>query len=636
MTLGLATSCNFLDVVPEGKATEADLFKTHVQADNFAASLYFYMPNRFGLQTSVEIAGGGDMMSSHYGGVRYFKWKSLIYNDYESPSNTYYAMWSQAGTHPSGFVSYAIWTGIRNAYMLLEHCDGVADASEAEKSRWKGEAYWIIAYMHQTLLEYYGPVILVKEMVDLNADMNEPRAPYLECVQFISDMYDKAAEYLPSTQSSSNIGRATKTLALALKSRVWMYAASPLINGNSEYYADFKNPDGTHLIPQTEDKELWKTAMDAAEAAIQQGERDGFKLYTKAAGTDDFTRGYNNYRETFLGAPGASMFYNQDEHLFSYLNRSSYNVKCWGPRYNYAGKYSAYDKNNSKDGKYQYYNQGWRGYFVPTLETVEIFLSKNGLPMDVDPETKDLNLYSIAPGDETVLLHRNREPRFYASIGYDRGEFDIDGKTITLECRYGERSQNDMKSSSEYQSCSGYYVKKWVKKEDTFNYENDEWTFTQFAYPYIRFAESYMDYVEAEVMYKGSLSAKGLSYLNKVRNRAGLPNFEDSWAKVGGMPTGQQLIDVIRQERMAEFVFEGRWWHDVRRWKMLDKYLLHSAHGWNLAGSTAEEFYKVVEIDNYLPGDTQKRTFEIPRNIWLAIPQTEININPNLVQNPGY
>ena len=53
--LGMATSCNFLDVIPSGKATEDDLFKTHVQADNFAASLYYYMPNRWYFQSSLEM-----------------------------------------------------------------------------------------------------------------------------------------------------------------------------------------------------------------------------------------------------------------------------------------------------------------------------------------------------------------------------------------------------------------------------------------------------------------------------------------------------------------------------------------------------------------------------------------------------
>ena len=126
--------------------------------------------------------------------------------------------------------------------------------------------------MHQTLLEYYGPIVIVDHLIGLQEEINWERKPYLECVQFISDMYDEAAKYLPAKHASNFVGRATKTSALALKSRVWMQAASPMVNGNSEWYGDFKNSDGTHLMPQTYDKELWKKALDAAEEAIQQGE----------------------------------------------------------------------------------------------------------------------------------------------------------------------------------------------------------------------------------------------------------------------------------------------------------------------------------------------------------------------------
>ena len=106
LSFGLSvSSCDFLDVIPEGSATMEDLYKTHVQADNFVSSLYWYMPNRFYFQSSLDICGG-DMMSGHYGLVRYFKWKSMVYDDMESPSNTYVAMWSQSATnYPSGAIT---------------------------------------------------------------------------------------------------------------------------------------------------------------------------------------------------------------------------------------------------------------------------------------------------------------------------------------------------------------------------------------------------------------------------------------------------------------------------------------------------------------------------------------------------
>ena len=110
------------------------------------------------------------------------------------------------------------------------------------------------------MLEYYGPLILADHLISMNEDMQVARVPYLDCVLFISDTYDKAAGYLPATQSNDYYGRATSVLAKALKARLWLYAASPLINGNA-WYAGFTNTDGTPLIPQKHDPELWKKAI---------------------------------------------------------------------------------------------------------------------------------------------------------------------------------------------------------------------------------------------------------------------------------------------------------------------------------------------------------------------------------------
>ena len=117
--VGMVTSCDFLDVIPSGKATQDDLFKTHVQADDFAASLYYYMPNRWYFQSSLEMCGGGDMVSSFYGAVRYFKWKSLVYDNQETASNTYVRMWSTTTPAGEGAVSYNVWGGIPEKCIYL-------------------------------------------------------------------------------------------------------------------------------------------------------------------------------------------------------------------------------------------------------------------------------------------------------------------------------------------------------------------------------------------------------------------------------------------------------------------------------------------------------------------------------------
>ena len=134
-----------------------------------------------------------------------------------------------------------------------------------------------------------------------------PRTPYDDCVKFIADCYDKAAGLLPETVVPAELGMPTKMAALSYKARLLLYAASPLVNGNPDYVG-FNNPDGTPLMNTTYDREKWKLAMDAAEAAIQLSEKSGqnggkqnYYLYTNIDSTlDEFEQGVKNYHGAFV------------------------------------------------------------------------------------------------------------------------------------------------------------------------------------------------------------------------------------------------------------------------------------------------------------------------------------------------
>src|SRR5690606_33642779 len=101
--------------------------------------------------------------------------------------------------------------------------------------------------------------------------LNLPRNSYDECVEYIVHELDLAAQDLPThftTQTNlAEYGRATKVAAMALKSRVLLYAASPLFNGNTDY-ANFKNPDGKQLVNQQYDVQKWAKAAAAAKDVI--------------------------------------------------------------------------------------------------------------------------------------------------------------------------------------------------------------------------------------------------------------------------------------------------------------------------------------------------------------------------------
>ena len=630
-----AASCDFLDVVPEGSPTQDDIYKTQAQAEKMLFMVYGKCPDLFHAQAMPDLSGGDDLISSYYGSVRYFSWKSLVYaTSQESSTNTYFNMWGTTSGLPTGNYSYNIYEGIRYAYNFLNNIGSVPDISEANLRYWSGEAHFLIAHLHQILLEYYGPIVLAREEIDLNApasSVNVPRSTYDECVNFIEEEFRKAADMLPDYWGPIAYGRAIKATALAYRARLLLYAASPLVNGNSEFYADFVNKDGTHLINQTYDAEKWKRAMDAAKEAIDCVEASketgaytmddrqlGLSVSKSTSTTDPFELGRANYTYIFTGDGNATQFLNQNEYLMS-LNKSgsiTYTQKQFG----------CHLANN-----YTKVSGAYRGYLCPTFEAVQMYYTRNGLPWEDDPETKDIDPLAYNKAAGTVEMHLHKEPRFYASVGYDRGKYAINGEEFILKCRAGEMQGSVLDASKEYQSCTGYILKKWIHRQSAFNYDTKSWTYRKYAYPYIRLAELYLSYAEADFEYNGSLSDASLNYLNLVRRRSGLPDFKDSWSLAGGIPTGDELRKVLHRERSIELLMEGMRYHDLRRWKEAGEAMSRRPKAWNLDGRTAADFYRVSTMK-----ESGVRTFESPKTYWMAIPLSEININYNLVQNPGY
>jgi len=577
--------------------------------------LQTYMPNLIGYDWSPDQFAGDDFITGARGTTYYFSSKSLLYNE-ETSSNTYFGRWEPSSV--SGGTNYDIYRGIRYCYYMLDNVYKVPVISPENADRYAGEAWFLIGYYHQCLLEYYGPVIVVK----IDAPEEEifvPRTPYDDCVKFIADCYDKAAGLLPETVVPAELGMPTKMAALSYKARLLLYAASPLVNGNPDYVG-FNNPDGTPLMNTTYDREKWKLAMDAAEAAIQLSEKSGqnggkqnYYLYTNIDLTlDEFEQGVKNYHGAFV-----DQLWNGEEFIMAKgAETGIQNIQRYGGPRSIAGDMS----------------KGWKTTCVPTMEAVEMYYTKNGLPLEDDPLTKDADLYRVAPGDSTALLHRNREPRFYACIGFDRGTFEIDGTTITLKLRGGELHGSTLKETDEYQSCTGYVCQKWISRTSYYDKSLNTYTYTRYAYPYLRLAELYLSYAEADFEYNGSLSGKSLEYINRVRRRCGLPDFEDSWALAGGIPSGQKLRKVLHQERSIEFLFEGRRFHDLRRWKEAPEVMNKQPRSWNRDAKTQDDFYQVIQAAQ----GGRVRVFESPKSYWLAIPLNQINKNPQLVQNPGY
>jgi hypothetical protein len=118
-------------------------------------------------------------------------------------------------------------------------------------------------------------------------------------------------------------------------------------------------------------------------------------------------------------------------------------------------------------------------------------------------------------------------------------------------------------------------------------------------WPVYRYAETLLLYAEAENEANGPANA--FAAINAVRARAGLP-------PLAGLSQAQ-FRDAVRQERSWELAFESKRLFDLKRWGLYNQ---------------------------VIGADPVSKTGWKPTNLWAAIPQHEIDINPKIVQNPGY
>ena len=127
------------------------------------------------------------------------------------------------------------YTGIRRANMFLSKIDLVPATPEL-KIQWKAEARFLRAYFYFELVKRWAGVPLIGDKIfGLNDNVNLKRNTVDECYDYILSEIEAIKDLLlPETVTDQNIGRANKGAALALKSRILLYRASPLLNPNAD------------------------------------------------------------------------------------------------------------------------------------------------------------------------------------------------------------------------------------------------------------------------------------------------------------------------------------------------------------------------------------------------------------------
>ena len=379
MLAGLFSCDNYLDIVPDQTQQVDLLFERKEVAYTALATCYAYLPKNDGVYTSFMTMSDEitTPISKETDGVRIMKGQ-------QSASNPKFGLWS--GWSDQG----SLWEGIRHCNILIENIHNVVDMSEEEMNSWAAEAKFLKAYYHFLLFTYYGPIPIVDENLPISASDNEvrvKRSTVDQSVDYIVQTIDDAILDLPVRELSSNdLGRIDQVIAKSTKSRVLLYAASPLFNGNSEMYSGFINEDGEHYFNQTYDQTKWDLAKDASLDAINAALENGVGLY-------EFSSTPPNYEDE----------YEESEFLRTLYDLKYTIVDKWNSELIWGNSNPVRDNDwwqmqaacMMKNPSASSVEAAWQ-WIAPTLRIAELFYTENGLPIDQDLSYDFQNRFNTA------------------------------------------------------------------------------------------------------------------------------------------------------------------------------------------------------------------------------------------------
>ena len=265
----------YFDINTRDQATLEDVMSRSTAVRQYLAHLYAYIPNDENLRGNE---GGTSLRSDEalHGKSQWeTNWYKVRRGEYSSAS---------AKDVSTGNYWKKFYEAINECTIFIDNLHYDKEDSEKLVRCMEGEARFLRAYYYFCLFRHYGPVFLWKDgegnpVASDQSIMGEDidRNTVEENVNFMVKELDRAIELLPVSigdviSAYSNAGRATKGAAMALKTRLLLYAASPLYNGQNGtgMYDGFVNSKGQALFPEY-DATKWTKVHDAALELINLG-----------------------------------------------------------------------------------------------------------------------------------------------------------------------------------------------------------------------------------------------------------------------------------------------------------------------------------------------------------------------------
>lgn len=263
---------------------------------------------------------------------------------------------------------------IRRCNDAIEGINNKSSLPDAITDPLKGQFFFLRAYVYLRLVSLYGGVPLVLKPADINGDeLNVPRSKTSECIASIASDLDSAAYYLPKLWTGANIGRITRSTALAYKGKALLFWASPQFNpGNNA--------------------DRWTAAYNACKAAHDSAVADGYILFP-------------NYANIFV----------TEDHREVMLVRKHDAVTVSPGR----GTNTEYITRPNSE------SNGGGGSNQPTWNLVQAYTMRNGLPIT-----------NAASGYNATMFWQNRDPRLDMSVAYNGAPWPLSAKAARKQWSY--------------------------------------------------------------------------------------------------------------------------------------------------------------------------------------------------------
>ncbi|MDR0698197.1 MAG: RagB/SusD family nutrient uptake outer membrane protein [Tannerella sp.] len=649
-------SCNFLDIDPyiTDLFSLDTVFAKRLYTEKYLYNVYSYMTD----EGSV-IANQGNSQP----------WVLITDEGLSSLHNTthpynYFAnnQIQSANLYRYGDRWNHFYEAIRKANTFIIQAPNCKEVSEVQISQWIGEAMFLKALFYFELMKMWGPVPIVPdEPVSFDTPVSElmiERSTWDECSEYVANLLREAIRLLPTQRmNEGDVGRPLRTSAMAMLSRLLLYTASPLYNGENMEFIGFTNNVGTPYLNPVKSMDKWAAAAAAAKELVELKPSDlhttGIKYNTPKfpvpeAEQADFPNGvgnidpYHSYSDMFTGV---SMLVSANPEILFSKQVTSMNA---------SNRYPAPRILN-----------GW-GDACVTQALVDAYYMADGRTIDDTSEEypyewgytdTDSTFSGEAYMDGFTVLSQthkwyvNREMRFYATVAYNNSLFSsTTTPTASLNPRDGRiakfyrnsQSGKDMAqsiaSSAEDYPMTGYLCRKFISYEDSWHSGARQTPKYSMMY---RMAEIYLNYVEAmneleagqtytvgDVMVSKD-PAEMKRCFNLIRYRAGLPGITDA-----DVNNQERMRDLILRERQIEFAWEGHRYHDLRRNKKAMTCENAPVMGCNVNAIEADKdaFHSIIRVSE------RNYTYKVftTRQTFFPIPKTEVDKNPNLDQLPGY